>query len=325
MQDTYWLRNDAVALEIARIGASLHRFEVAGRNIVLSRPDPKASVPQFVGSTCGRFANRIHKGQFSLDGQSFQLDLNWGDNSIHGGTFGFSELYWDAAEVANERLVLSLVSEDGDMGYPGRLSIQAIFTLLPSGLQVEYVATTDAPTVISVTLHPYFNLKGDGVGDINDHLLQVNSSAYTPVDGDGVPTGEIADTRGGALDFRTPRKIGPARGEFAAAGLKAGNAYVGYDHNFVLDGEGLRDVVILTSPDGLELKVRSDSPAAQIYDGDHFDGSQLSPEGKPYIKNAGLAIEPQNFPDAPNHANFPSPVLRPGETYHRTIQYVIES
>ncbi|MDR1431346.1 MAG: galactose mutarotase [Propionibacteriaceae bacterium] len=321
MQDTYWLRNRALAVKIARFGASIQRFEVAGRNITLSRPDPAQTSPQYLGATCGRYANRIAGGSFQLDGTSYQLDQNEGPNTLHGGKAGFSEHRWDEVSATDGQVVLALVSPDGDQGFPGQLEAQAIFTLLDSGLQLEYRATTDAPTVLNLTCHPYFNLNGDGVGDANDHLVQLNASGYTAVGDDLIPTGEIADVTDTALDFRQPRVISEARADLIAQGLAAGE---GYDHNFVVDGEGLREHLILTGPDGLRLRLLSDAPCVQLYDGANFDGSPTSREGRPYTKYAGLAVEPQLHPDAPNHPNFPSAVLRPDEEYRRTIQYLIE-
>ncbi|MDR1237040.1 MAG: galactose mutarotase [Propionibacteriaceae bacterium] len=322
MQDTYWLRNETVAIEIARFGATLHRFETAGRNIVLSRPDPTRAVPQYLGASCGRYANRIAGGRFVLDGVEYQVDRNEGPNTLHGGQHGFSEYRWEVISASAGKVVLGLVSPDQDQGFPGRLEVRAIFTLLDSGLQLEYKATTDAPTVLNLTCHPYFNLNQDGSRDADNLLVQINASGYTAVRADLIPTGEIADVTGTAMDFRTPRTLAAARPVLLAQGLAVPE---GYDHNFVVDGHGLRDHLTLTSPDGLRLTLRSDAPCVQFYDGAGFDGTLTSPDGLAYEKYAGLAIEPQLHPDAPNHPGFPSAVLRPGDEYRRTIQYLVSN
>ncbi|MDR1710399.1 MAG: galactose mutarotase [Propionibacteriaceae bacterium] len=312
MQDTYQLSNAAVAVEIARFGATLHRFEVAGRNIVISRPDPTKTVMGYLGASVGRYANRLADGKFSIDGVGYQADRNEGPHTLHGGSGGYSELLWDEISYAPERLELGLASPDGDMGFPGNLAVRAVFTVLPDGLRIEYSASTDAPTVINLTAHPYFNLAGEGT--IDEHLLQVNSHEYTPVNAALIPSG-VADSSGTALDFRTQRLIAEARSAAIVTGLAAGD---GFDHNLIVAGEGMRDHVKLTGG-GLTLTVRSDAPAVQVYDGQHFDGATPPP----YPKYAGVAIEPQNYPDAPNHAEFPSAVLRPGEEYRRVIEYLV--
>jgi aldose 1-epimerase len=320
MQDSYWLRNGRIAVEVIRVGASLHRFEIDGRNIVLARPDPTAASPEYLGSTVGRVANRIEHGQFALDGKSYQVEVNNPVGMLHGGSGGWSELPWDLVEAGDTKLVLGFDSPDGDMGFPGRVRALATYTVLPNGLRIDYAATTDAPTVVAMTNHAYYNLKGDGVGDMLDHTLQMHSSAYTP-SVELITTGEIRDVTGTPLDFRTPQLVGEALEATIAAGLHNGR---GFDHNFVIDGSGMREQLVLTSPDGLKLRVSSDAPGVQIFDGDNLDGSIVNPEGRPYVWRGGLAIEPQNFPGAVHHSNFPSPVLRPGEQYSLSMVFEIE-
>lgn len=307
---SYRLVNSAVAIEILPFGATLHRFEVrlpdgSWRNLLLGRADLTASDASYLGATVGRFANRIGDARFTLDGVTYQLAANEGPNQLHGGPGGFSEVRWQVDAVTPDSVTLSLVSPDGDQGYPGTLAATASFSLLDSGAQVVYTATTDAPTVVSMTTHPYFNL--DAAGTTDDHVLTMPASRYTPNRDDGIPTGEIRDVTGSAADFRAGRPLGAARLAAQAEGITRNG---GFDHNFVVDGDGLREHVRLVGASGLELMVRSDAPAVQIYGGDH-------------LGRYGVAIEPQRFPDTPNHENFGSAVLRPGETYQTTTQWLV--
>ena len=307
---SYRLANSAVAIEILPLGATLHRLEVrlpdgTWRNILLGRDDLTAPDASYLGSTLGRVANRIANARFTLDGTTYQLTANEGPNQLHGGPGGFSEVRWQVDSVTPDSVALSLVSPDGDQGYPGAVTATAMFSLLDSGAQVVYTATTDAPTVVSMTTHPYFNL--DAAGTTDDHVLTVPASRYTPTAGDGIPTGELRDVAGSAADFRTGRPLGAARLAAQAEGITRNG---GFDHNFVVDGDGLREHVQLVGASGLELVVRSDAPAVQIYGGDH-------------LGRTGVAIEPQRFPDTPNHTNFGSAVLRPGETYRTTTQWLV--
>jgi len=303
------LENAALALELLPLGATLHRFEVtlpdgSIRNIILSREDPAAPDPSYRGASVGRFANRLDDSRFTLDGHDYHLDANEGRNQVHGGPGGFSEIPWQVFRSSTKEAVFSLVSPAGDQGFPGTLTVTAAFSLIPDGAQVVYTATTDAPTVINLTSHPYFRLGGS---TIEDHHLTVHAWHYTPVRPDLIPTGEIRAVEGCSADFRVGRQLGEA---LAAAVVDGVSANGGFDHNFVVDGSGLREHLRLRGPDGLTLVVNSDAPAVQLYSGEALD-------------RAGLAIEPQNFPDAPHHEGFPSAVLRPGETYRRTIQWLV--
>ena len=322
--DTYWLTNDTTRLEISPFGATLNRFEVltqkGWRTIVLTRPDPAAPVEGFLGATVGRYANRIAGGRFRLDGVEHRLARNEPPNMLHGGGGGTHGQEWDVESASGTELVLRLVSPDGDQGFPGRMEMTAWFRLIDGGAEVTYQATTNRPTVVNLTTHPYFNLAGGGT--VDEHVLRVPASRYTPTDGAGIPTGEIAAVEGTGLDFRAPRAIGEARAQVVAQGLDRTG---GLDHNLVVDGQGLREHVRLSGPDGLTLIVRSDAPAVQLYDAAHLDGTQKSPEGRPYVQRGGLAIEPQNYPDAPNHPNFPNSVLRPGDHYRTLTQWLVEN
>ncbi len=321
-----WLTGDSVRLEILPLGATLRRFEVATaegwRNIVLGHPriaDYQAN-PGYLGATVGRVANRIADGRCLIDGRSYQLDVNEPPNQLHGGSGGFHAQGWTVVGQADDGVELTLVSPDGDQGFPGRVQVSARFALVEGGAQVVYRATADAPTVVNLTTHPYFNLDGEGSGDTDRHRLQINASAYTPNRADGIPTGEIRDVTGTAADFRPGPLLGQARKAALAEGLTRNG---GFDHNFVVDGTGLREHCRLTGESGLGLRIVSDQPAIQMYGGEHFDGSQLGASGRPYPARAGVALETQGFPDAPNHSNFPSTLLRPGEEYCATTQWLI--
>lgn len=305
---TVRLSNDRIDLEILPRGAALHSFRVrqpdgSWRNIVLSRPDPTSTDASYFGATVGRLANRLGGARFELDGVSHQLLANEGANQLHGGPEGFASRNWEVVEATADRVVLQLTSPDGDQGYPGTLRVSASYSLLPDGAQVSYTATTDAPTVVNLTAHPYFVL---GDGTIEDHLVTVPSSRFTPTDDELIPTGEIRPSEGSAFDLRAGRLISEL---LAAAGTEGLTRRGAVDQNFVVDGEGLREHVRLVGPAGT-LVVRSDAPAVQLYSGEHLGRS-------------GLAIEPQGYPDAPNHPEFPSVVLRPGESYATTTQWIV--
>ncbi len=315
--------NERVRVAVAPHGAALGRYEVRlpdgrWRNIVLTRPDPTDD--SFFGATVGRFANRIGGARFTLDGRVCDVTPNEGPNQLHGGPGGFYARTWDVVETAADRVVLALTSPDGDQGFPGTMRVTATFSLVDGGAQVCYVATTDTPTVVNITAHPYFNLNGAGVGRVDEHRLRMPAGRFTVTDDANIPTGELRDVTGLGLDFREPRLIGEARTALVGDGLTRDG---GFDYNLVVDGDGLREHVRLVGPDGLTLVVRSDAPAVQIYDGGSLDGSLVGPDGLAYERFGGLAIEPQNYPDAPNHAGFPSAVLRPGEEYRRTIQWLV--
>jgi len=274
----------------------------------------------FMGVSIGRFASRMRDARFTLDGVTCALDANEPPNCLHGGSSGFHARVWDEDVLGAGHLALGLVSVDGDQGFPGNLEVTAEFSLIEGGLQVVYTAVTDAPTVVSMTAHPYFNLDGEGTGDVDGHQLRVHGGAYTPTRVDGIATGEIRPVDGTAVDFRAGRVLGEARAAAAAEGIARNG---GIDHNFVIDGTGLREHAVLTGSSGLTVTVLSDQPALQVYTADHLDGSLVGESGRPYAARAGVALETQQFPDAPNHPGFPSAVLRPGERFSATTQWLV--
>ncbi len=273
--------------------------------------DYVAHSPYF-GAVPGRFANRIAHGRFSLDGETYQLPRNdGGRNTLHGGTKGFGKLPWTVAASTDRSVTLTLHSPAGDEGFPGALDVTCTYTWLePATLQYEITATTDAPTLVNLTNHAYFNL--DGGPDILDHHLTLNASHYTPVDAHLIPTGEIAPVAGTAFDFRTARPVRHASGQF-------------YDNNFVIDRAGGGALVhaarVHSEKSGITLDVHTDQPGVQFYDAKKLDCPVPGLGGAHYGPYAGLCLETQLFPDAPNQPNFPSATLRPGEQYRNQTEY----
>jgi aldose 1-epimerase len=294
-------------------------------NIVLgfaTIEDYKAT-SSFFGATVGRFANRIANGVFELDGRRYQLARNEQPghrHHLHGGANGFDKRIWTGQPFARNDeagVLLSLVSIDGDEGYPGRLEATVTYSLKADNtVRIRYRATTSEPTIVNLTNHALFNLAGEGNGDVLGHELAVNASRFTPVqDGDLIPTGEIAAVKDTAFDLRTGSRIGD-RLSTVSEQLSFGG---GYDHNFVLDQHrlpGLRRAAVLYDPVSRRvLEVATTEPGLQVYTGNRLDGSLVGTSGCAYRRFAGVALETQRFPDSPNQPSFPAPWLRPGEVY----------
>lgn len=255
----------------------------------------------YCGAICGRVANRIAGGNFVLNGKEYTLATNNGPNHLHGGNVGFSDVLWDITEASDSRVVFSLISADGDEGYPGEVKVQAIYSLEGETLSLEMQATSSAPTLLNLTNHAYWNLNGHGTMD--DHLLQVSASAYTPMISN-IPTGEVSPVAGTLYDLNVPAALGERNAPNAISG--------GYDDNYVLPAySGVKCAAMLTN--GIRtLRVYTDAPGLQVYTGDYLP-----------LKRGGVALEAQNYPDSPHHLHFPSIVLHPGEQYTRTIRWEI--
>ena len=264
----------------------------------------------YFGATVGRYANRIGGARFSLDGIVHEVDRNDGENCLHGGARGFHTRVWDVVEAADGVLRLSYASADGEMGFPGNLDVRVEYRIEGADLRIDYEAATSAPTVVNLTNHTCWNLAGEGSGPVDEHVLTLNASAFTPVDANLIPTGEIHAVEGTPLDFRTPTPIG-GRGS-------------GYDHNVVVDrrdGSLVLAARVLEPASGRTLEVLTTEPGLQLYTGVALDGSLAGTSGRPYRRGDCIALETQHFPDSPNRPGFPSTVLRPGETFRSTTVY----
>jgi aldose 1-epimerase len=276
----------------------------------------------YFGAVVGRYANRIAKGAFALEGVTYALAANNGPNSLHGGRKGFDKVVWQAAHTGTASaptLTLQYLSKDGEEGYPGNLSVTAVYSLTgDDGLRLNLTATTDKTTIVNLSQHTYFNLAGKG--DILGHQVYIDADRFTPVDGTLIPTGELRPVEGTPFDFRQPAAIG-ARIEQDDEQLLHGR---GYDHNFVLNHPiGRLDVIArVTEPaTGRVLEVLTTEPGVQLYSGNYLNGAIKGKGGQVYGKRAGFCLEAQHFPDSPNHAAFPSTTLKPGEVYQNTIIY----
>ncbi|GHE77182.1 aldose 1-epimerase [Streptomyces spiralis] len=323
------LANGGTRLKVLSYGGIIQSLEIPDRhgrytNVSLGYDNLEAYVKgtTFFGATIGRYGNRIAKGRFTLDGKTYQLSVNDGENSLHGGAQGFNTKVWDVEPFTSGSEVglhLYYTSVDGEMGYPGTLRTKVTFTLDRHGdWRIDYEATTDKPTVVNLTNHTYYNLAGEGSGSIYDHELWLAAGRYTPTDSGLIPTGELAGVKGTPFDFTRAKPIG--------RDIRIGHPQLvtakGFDHNFVLDkGVTAAPVHVATLRDpesGRTLKISTDQPGVQFYSGNFLDGTLTGPSGHTYRQSDGLCLETQHFPDSPNQPSFPSTVLRPGQTYRST-------
>jgi aldose 1-epimerase len=273
------------------------------------------------GSVVGRYANRIAKGKFSIDGAEYTLPLNNGPNTLHGGPAGWHSVVWTYEEVKDAKVPtvkFSYVSPDMEMGFPGTVTVSVVYTWTDNNeIVMDYAYSTDKKTVVNVTNHAYFNLHGEGNGDILDHELTLKASAFTPVDSFMIPTGEIRPVAGTPFDFTTPHTIGERIGENYDQ-LVLGR---GYDHNFVLDNKEEVDVTVYEPVSGRVLEVITDQPGMQLYTGNFLDGTKIGHGGISYKHRTGFCLESGHYPDSPNHPDFPTTVINPGETLKSTTIY----
>jgi len=267
----------------------------------------------YFGATVGRYANRIAKGKFTLDGKTYTLATNNDENHLHGGIKGFDKCLWDAETVETDGAVgvrFTYLSKDGEEGYPGNLKVTALYTLTDSGeFKAQFSATTDKTTVVNLAHHTYWNLGGAAAGDILGHELMLTADKYTPVDAGLIPTGELKDVKGTPMDFTAPTAIG----------VRIAQVEGGYDHNFVLRNQDSTKVVlaarVVEPKSGRVMEIRTDQPGIQFYSGNFLDGTVTGKAGVVYKKHQGFCLETQHYPDSPNQPAFPTVVLKPGETY----------
>ncbi|MFI5130006.1 MAG: aldose epimerase family protein [Chitinophagales bacterium] len=274
-------------------------------------------VPYF-GALIGRYGNRIANAKFTLDGKTYTLPANNGHNSLHGGDKGFDKVYWNIDKQGDNSLKLTYLSKDGEQGYPGNLNVEVIYTLTSdNSLKIDYTATTDKPTPVNLTNHTYFNLSAGKDSTILNHELELKADKFTPVNDELIPTGKIADVKGGPMDFTTSKTIG--------RDLDAAEGGGGFDHNWVLNkkGNALENVATLYEPNsGRIMDVLTTEPGIQFYSGNFLNGTLTNTKnGQKYIKHAALCLETQHFPDSPNKPTFPNTILKPGETYKQTTIY----
>jgi aldose 1-epimerase len=328
--DLYLLRNsNDVEIEITNFGGIVVSLKVPDRrgemtDVILGYDDLVSyeSDKWHFGAVIGRYANRIADGKFRLNGHEYTLARNNGPNHLHGGVVGFEKVIWDAREdsaTQNDRLILEYVSEDGEEGYPGKLAVRVEYSLTDENeFQIRYFATTDRDTVVNLTNHSYFNLKGAAESDILLHQLQLNAGQFTPVNENLIPTGELRGVNRTPFDFTRPEAIG-SRINQDDPQLKFGR---GYDHNWVLNRSmdaGLSPAAKLSEPQsGRTMEIFTTEPGIQFYSGNFLDGSIRGKAGTAYGRHFGLCLETQHFPDSPNQANFPSTVLRAAERYEST-------
>ncbi|MFI8202369.1 aldose epimerase family protein [Streptomyces sp. NPDC085937] len=327
--DRWTLENGGTRLKVLSYGGIVQSLEIPDRrgrraNVSLgfaALEDYVASSPYF-GALIGRYGNRIGKGTFTLDGKRYQLSVNDGENSLHGGAQGFDKRVWDVEPFtrgSDVGLHLYYTSVDGEMGYPGTLRTKVTYTLTRDGdWRIDYEAVTDRPTVVNLTSHVYWNLAGEGSGSVLDHELSVAAARYTPIDAGLIPTGELAKVAGTPFDFRRAKPVGRDI-RTAHQQLLYGQ---GFDHNWVLD-KGItarpEHVATLRDPSsGRTLRIATNEPGLQFYSGNFLDGTLTGSGGRVYRQGDGLCLETQHFPDSPNRPSFPSTVLRPGRTYRTT-------
>lgn len=321
----YTLTDGRISCDILTYGATVRAIRVPDRDGLLrdvtlgfDRLEDYLLQDAYLGATVGRCANRIGGASFPLDGKTWHLAKNDGENHLHGGLVGFDKQLWSVEEATDSRLVLSLVSPDGQEGYPGTLRVRVVYSVEDAALSIEYRAEADKATLCNLTNHAYFNLNGQGGGDVLGHTIRIFADRITEVKKGLIPTGELTDVTGTPLDLRQQTAIGAQIDADFAQMVLAG----GFDHNYVLSGEGLREAAVAEGErSGIRMRVLTTQPGLQFYSGNFLQNLPKGKDGAVYIKRSGFCLEAQRFPDAPHHKNFPSAVLRPGEVYHEVTVF----
>jgi aldose 1-epimerase len=322
----YTLKNADLEVKITDYGARIVALDTKDKNgtmgdVVLGYPSVEGYVHEaennkktYFGAIVGRYGNRIRNGKFSIDGHEYSVPQNDKTNALHGGPHGFDEKVWTGKEIP-DGVEMTLVSPDGDMGFPGKLTAHVRYTLVGDALHINYSATTDKPTVTNLTNHSYFNLSGNGSGNILGEVMMINADGYTPVDASLIPVGGVKPVAGTPFDFRKPTVIGER--------INADNEQLklagGYDHNWVLNGKNgeMKLAAKVYDPkSGRELTVTTTQPGVQFYTGNFLDGTYTGKDGAKYTQHTGFCLETQHFPDSPNQPAFPTTLLKPGETLH---------
>jgi aldose 1-epimerase len=328
--DLYTLTNaNNLEMKVTNYGGIITSLKIPDKNgklddVVLgyNSLDGYVKVNPYFGAIIGRYGNRIKKGKFVLDGKEYKLAINNAPNNLHGGPNGFDTVIWDAETKQDSNsvsIIFKYLSKDGEEGFPGNLEATVTYTLTNDNeLKIDYLATTDQPTIVNLTNHTYWNFAGEGSGDILSHELMLNADKYTPVDNTLIPTGELPSVEGTPMDFRMPIAIG-SRINDDFEQLKFGK---GYDHNWVLnkstENEMSLAATVYAPISGRYIEIFTTEPGIQFYSGNFLDGSIVGKSGKNYEFRHGFCLETQHYPDSPNQPDFPSTALRPGETYKTT-------
>ncbi|MFC3974151.1 aldose epimerase family protein [Maribacter confluentis] len=326
----FWIKSEEIAVAFTNYGARIVGLWVPDKNgkmtdVVVGFDTAegfKNSTEPYFGATIGRVGNRIANGKFSLEGKTYTVPVNNGKNSLHGGTKGFQDVIWEVAQPNDQTLVFTYVSPDMEEGFPGTLTTRVTYAVTTDQeIVMEYEATTDKTTVVNLTNHAFFNLNGEDGGTILNHKVQIYADEYTPVDAGLIPTGKLESVEGTPFDFTASHTIGERIG-MKNIQLENGG---GYDHNFVLNGtqkNGLNHVaIIIGNKSGIVMDVVSEEPGVQFYSGNFMEGKNTFKSGAKDEYRTAFALETQHFPDAPNQPNFPSIVLKHGETYHTISKY----
>lgn len=325
---SYLLDNGkGLSAEILNYGGIIKNLYVTDKNgvktdVALGRDTLEAYLKNdgYLGALIGRHANRIKKGTFILNGESYNVGVNEGNNSLHGGNVGFDQKIWEVNEVDGDEpaLVLTLLSPDGEEGFPGNLKVKVVYTLTKNNaIKIEYTALSDKDTVTNLTNHTYFNLAGHASGVIDKQVLQINSSFYTPNDNEGMPTGEVSSVEGTPFDFRVPKPIGQdIRADFDQIEM-----YGGFDHNYAISGRGYRLAAIAgCEENGITMEVYTNQPAMQLYTSNALPEG-IYKDGARYGAHQAFCLETQCFPNAMEHSHYPSPLLKAGEEYNHVTEY----